>query len=231
MLAAQGAEARRGHRAQGRRGQALSTGSSSAPRRRRPPGSRCARTTTRRSSRRGWPPISRETALVAPYYAKRGQADRDRRHAADRRGGRDRKALARHCIWRRPGWPAIDRVDDRADRLVIAVRDAVEKQQHPAIDGGDSRPIRALRETGSRFLRAMRAAQRPASAARAQSSFWRRAQGVGRQESDWPVSLASTFRPNKRVVIALQYIHGIGPAKAKEICQKVGIAADAASTS
>ncbi len=30
---------------------------------------------------------------------------------------------------------------------------------------------------------------------------------------------------NKRVVIALQYIHGIGEAKAKEICEKVGIEA------
>ena len=29
---------------------------------------------------------------------------------------------------------------------------------------------------------------------------------------------------NKRVVIALRYIHGIGPASAKEICSKVGIA-------
>lgn len=28
---------------------------------------------------------------------------------------------------------------------------------------------------------------------------------------------------NKRVVIALQYIHGIGQAYAKEICEKVGI--------
>ncbi len=28
---------------------------------------------------------------------------------------------------------------------------------------------------------------------------------------------------NKRVVVALQYIHGIGEAKAKEICEKVGI--------
>jgi small subunit ribosomal protein S13 len=28
---------------------------------------------------------------------------------------------------------------------------------------------------------------------------------------------------NKRVEIALQYIHGIGPAKAREITQKVGI--------
>jgi small subunit ribosomal protein S13 len=27
----------------------------------------------------------------------------------------------------------------------------------------------------------------------------------------------------KRVIIALTYIHGIGPAKAKEICAKVGI--------
>ncbi len=31
---------------------------------------------------------------------------------------------------------------------------------------------------------------------------------------------------NKRVVIALRYIHGIGPAKAKEICDTVGIAAE-----
>lgn len=30
----------------------------------------------------------------------------------------------------------------------------------------------------------------------------------------------------KRVIIALRYIHGIGPAKAKEICEKVGIPAD-----
>ncbi len=29
---------------------------------------------------------------------------------------------------------------------------------------------------------------------------------------------------NKRVLIALQYIHGIGELKAQEICQKVGIA-------
>jgi small subunit ribosomal protein S13 len=29
---------------------------------------------------------------------------------------------------------------------------------------------------------------------------------------------------NKRVLIALQYIHGIGTLKAREICQKVGIA-------
>ena len=31
---------------------------------------------------------------------------------------------------------------------------------------------------------------------------------------------------NKRVLIALQYIHGVGPAKAKEICEKVGITAE-----
>jgi small subunit ribosomal protein S13 len=30
----------------------------------------------------------------------------------------------------------------------------------------------------------------------------------------------------KRVVIALTYIHGIGPIKAKEICEKVGIPAE-----
>ena len=32
---------------------------------------------------------------------------------------------------------------------------------------------------------------------------------------------------NKRVVIALTYIHGIGPAKAREITGKLGIAAEA----
>ena len=31
---------------------------------------------------------------------------------------------------------------------------------------------------------------------------------------------------NKRVEIALRYIHGIGPAHAKDICEKVGIAAN-----
>ena len=31
---------------------------------------------------------------------------------------------------------------------------------------------------------------------------------------------------NKRVVIGLTYIHGIGPAKANEICSKVGIPAE-----
>ncbi len=30
----------------------------------------------------------------------------------------------------------------------------------------------------------------------------------------------------KRVIIALQYIHGIGPAKAKELVEKVGIPAE-----
>ncbi len=31
---------------------------------------------------------------------------------------------------------------------------------------------------------------------------------------------------NKRVIVALQYIHGIGQFKSKQICQKVGIPAD-----
>ena len=30
----------------------------------------------------------------------------------------------------------------------------------------------------------------------------------------------------KRVVVALTYIHGLGPAKAREICEKVGIPAE-----
>jgi small subunit ribosomal protein S13 len=36
---------------------------------------------------------------------------------------------------------------------------------------------------------------------------------------------------NKRVVIALQYIHGIGPKFAQEIVEKVNIPPSAASTS
>ena len=32
------------------------------------------------------------------------------------------------------------------------------------------------------------------------------------------------YPTNKRVTIALRYIHGIGAAKAAEICEKVGIA-------
>ena len=35
---------------------------------------------------------------------------------------------------------------------------------------------------------------------------------------------------NKRVVIALQYIHGIGASKAEEICEKVSIPADRAAS-
>ena len=31
---------------------------------------------------------------------------------------------------------------------------------------------------------------------------------------------------NKRVEIALRYIHGVGPAHAKDICEKVGIASN-----
>ncbi len=31
---------------------------------------------------------------------------------------------------------------------------------------------------------------------------------------------------NKRVIVALQYIHGIGQFRSKQICQKVGIPAD-----
>jgi small subunit ribosomal protein S13 len=32
--------------------------------------------------------------------------------------------------------------------------------------------------------------------------------------------------PNKRVVISLRYIYGIGPQNAKDICEKVGIPAE-----
>ena len=42
----------------------------------------------------------------------------------------------------------------------------------------------------------------------------------------WLVSLASIFRPTSASSIALQYIHGIGPSNAEEICEKVGIPAE-----
>ena len=45
----------------------------------------------------------------------------------------------------------------------------------------------------------------------------------------WRVLPASTSPPNKRVEIGLTYIHGIGPAKAKEICGKLGIPPSAGS--
>ena len=46
------------------------------------------------------------------------------------------------------------------------------------------------------------------------------------ENETWPVLPASTSRRNKRVIIALQYIHGIGPKFAKEIVEKVGIPAE-----
>ena len=45
-------------------------------------------------------------------------------------------------------------------------------------------------------------------------------------DDSWHVSPASIFPTNKRVIIALQYIHGIGPKKAEEICEKVHIPAE-----
>src|SRR5512146_3582192 len=47
---------------------------------------------------------------------------------------------------------------------------------------------------------------------------------AGRNRSEVVARIAGVNIPtNKRVVIALQYIHGIGPAKAREIVNKVGI--------
>jgi small subunit ribosomal protein S13 len=43
------------------------------------------------------------------------------------------------------------------------------------------------------------------------------------QETDVARIAGVNIPTQKRVVIALQYIHGIGPKFAKEICQKVGI--------
>ena len=38
-----------------------------------------------------------------------------------------------------------------------------------------------------------------------------------KESESWLVSQASTYPTNKRVEIALQYIHGVGPQTAKEI--------------
>jgi small subunit ribosomal protein S13 len=38
--------------------------------------------------------------------------------------------------------------------------------------------------------------------------------------------IAGITLPNKRIEIALQYIHGIGPSRAKQILEKVGVSKD-----
>jgi small subunit ribosomal protein S13 len=54
-----------------------------------------------------------------------------------------------------------------------------------------------------------------------------RRQRAARQRSSDVARIAGVNIPtNKRVVIALQYIHGIGPAKAREIVSKVNIPAE-----
>ena len=51
--------------------------------------------------------------------------------------------------------------------------------------------------------------------------------GTGRKREDLVARIAGVNIPtNKRVLIALRYIHGIGPTKAAEICEKVGIPAE-----
>ena len=51
--------------------------------------------------------------------------------------------------------------------------------------------------------------------------------GTGRKREDLVARIAGVNIPtNKRVLIALRYIHGIGPSKAAEICEKVGIPAE-----
>jgi small subunit ribosomal protein S13 len=54
-----------------------------------------------------------------------------------------------------------------------------------------------------------------------------RAGSADREERDHVARIAGVNIPtNKRVVIALQYIHGIGPYRAKEITQMVNIPAE-----
>jgi small subunit ribosomal protein S13 len=48
----------------------------------------------------------------------------------------------------------------------------------------------------------------------------------GKEEGPMARIAGVNIPANKRVVIALRYIHGIGPAKSKEICEKVGIPAE-----
>ena len=48
----------------------------------------------------------------------------------------------------------------------------------------------------------------------------------GEQENKVARIAGVNIPTNKRVLIALTYIHGIGNAKAKEICEKVGIPAE-----
>jgi len=70
------------------------------------------------------------------------------------------------------------------------------------------------------------AAQGPASTGRAARSE-RAASARGRHAPNMETAMARiagvNIPTNKRVVIALQYIHGIGASKAQEITQKVGI--------
>ena len=49
---------------------------------------------------------------------------------------------------------------------------------------------------------------------------------AGKKESDVARIAGVNIPTNKRVVIALQYIHGIGDKFAEEICTKVGIPAE-----
>jgi len=54
---------------------------------------------------------------------------------------------------------------------------------------------------------------------------WHKPAEGQRQTQNSQTRIAGVNIPtNKRVEIALRYIHGIGPAKATEICDKVGIA-------
>jgi small subunit ribosomal protein S13 len=76
------------------------------------------------------------------------------------------------------------------------------------------------------FLRLGSSPQGPASTGRGDGRNCR-APLRGR-DGEWTLArIAGVNIPtNKRVIIALQYIHGIGPKKAEEICEKVHIPAD-----
>jgi small subunit ribosomal protein S13 len=59
------------------------------------------------------------------------------------------------------------------------------------------------------------------------AAFCPRRAGAAEMEIEPMARIAGVNIPtNKRVIIALQYIHGIGPKKAEEICEKVHIPAE-----
>ena len=145
-----------------------------------------------------------QTAPLLPYYRAHGKlVEVDGMGAVDagrrrhRRG--DRRTLRRLTLRRRHPASGVRR--KRSRRGIDAARNPYNEA--PSAKGRDSAPAPAHAGGGAGC--ALRA-------------FWRD------QEKSCVARIAGVNIPtNKRVVIALQYIHGIGPTKAREIVDKVGI--------